>query len=414
MLDIQKIRSKFPGLKRPVVFFDNPAGTQIAQSSLERINQYLVETNANHGGVFATSRESDAVVDDARLAAAEFLGASRPEEIIFGPNMTTLTLHLSRSIGAALSRGDTVVVTRMDHDANIAPWTLIAADRGLNLEWVDFDVETGLLKLDTLEAALEKKPRLVAVGYASNALGTINPIKKITEMAHSAGAWMFVDAVQYAPHGIIDVQALDVEFLACSAYKFYGPHIGVLYGKYPLLDELKAYKVRPASDQPPGKFETGTQSFEGIAGVLGALEHYAWIGQEFGGGTADESAGRKGLLRQGMAAASAYEATLSRALLARLHAVPGVQIYGQDNAKDVSRRVPTVAINLKGKHPQQVAEDLAKRDIFVWSGNYYALAVTERLGVENSGGMVRIGAAQYNTMDEIERLGSALEEIARA
>ncbi|MGD2026708.1 MAG: cysteine desulfurase-like protein [Anaerolineales bacterium] len=413
MLDIQTIRNKFPGLKRPAVFFDNPAGTQIAQTSLERINQYLVETNANHGGIFATSRESDAVVDDARLAAAEFLGAPRPEEIIFGPNMTTLTLHLSRSIGAALSPGDTVVVTRMDHDANITPWTLVAADRGLKVAWVDFDVETGLLKLDTLEAALEKNPRLVAVGYASNALGTINPIKAITEMAHSAGAWVFVDAVQYAPHGIIDVQALDVEFLACSAYKFYGPHIGLLYGKYPLLDELKAYKVRPASDLPPGKFETGTQSFEGIAGVLGALEHYAWVGQMFGK-EPDESAGRKGLLRQGMAAVSTYEATLSRALLARLHAVPGVQIYGQDAAEDVSRRVPTVAINLKGKHPQQVAEELAKRSIYVWSGNYYALAVTERLGVEDSGGMVRIGAAQYNTMDEIERLGTALEEIARS
>lgn len=410
MLDLDLIRSRFPGLKRPAVFFDNPAGTQIAQTSLNRINEYLIETNANHGGVFATSRESDALVDDARRAAAEFLGASRPEEVVFGPNMTTLTLHISRSIAARLSKGDTIVVTRLDHDANVTPWTLIAEDKGLNIEWVDFDVETGKLKLDTLEAALEKKPKLVAVGYASNALGTINPIKTITEMAHTAGAWVYVDAVQYAPHGIIDVSALDVEFLVCSAYKFYGPHIGLLYGKYDLLDELKAYKVRPASDLPPEKFETGTASFEGIAGVLGALEHFAWVGEVFGDAA---GIGRAGHLRAGMAAVHAYEESLSKAMLTRLQAIPEVRIYGQDDPEDVSQRVPTLAVNLNGKHPDQVAQALADREIYVWSGNYYALEVTTRLGIEDSGGMVRIGAAQYNTMEEIEKLGAALEAIAR-
>ena len=410
MFDLDMVRSKFPGLAREAVFFDNPAGTQIAQPAINRINQYLTQSNANHGGTFATSIESDALVDDARLAAAEFLGANRPEEIVFGPNMTTLTLHISRSIASQLSAGDTIVVTRLDHDANITPWTLIAEDKGLNVEWVDFDVETGKLRLETLAAALEKKPKLVSVGYASNALGTINPVKQITEMAHQAGAWVFVDAVQYAPHGIIDVQALDVEFLACSAYKFYGPHIGLLYGKYDLLDSMKAYKVRPASDLPPGKYETGTQSFEGIAGVLGALEHFAWVGKEFGS-PADDS--RQSLLRTGMTVARVHEEGLSRALLARLKAIPEVIIYGQDDAADVSQRVPTVAINIQGKHPQQVAEGLAERDIYVWSGNYYALAVTERLGVEDSGGMVRIGAAQYNTLDEIEKLGVAIEQIAR-
>jgi len=370
----------------------------------------MVGTNANHGGLFATSVESDALVHDARTAAAEFLGAGRPEEIIFGPNMTSLTLHISRSIATVLNPGDTIVVTRMDHDANITPWTLIAEDRGLNVEWVDFDVETGLLKLETLAAALEKKPRLVAVGYASNALGTINPIAQITQMAHDAGAWVYVDAVQYAPHGVIDVQKLDVEFLACSAYKFYGPHIGLLYGKYALLDELKAYKVRPAENVPPHKFETGTGSFEGIAGVLGALEHFAWLGQTYGQGGIT----RQDFLRQGMYALNSHETQLSRALLQRLQAVPGLHIYGQSDPDDVSRRVPTVSINLEGKHPDFIAAELAKRDIYVWSGNYYALAVTERLGVEESGGMVRIGAAQYNTLSEIDKLGAALEEIARA
>jgi len=413
LFDLNRIRSQFPGLKRPATFFDNPAGTQIAQTSLDRIQHYLVETNANHGGSFATSRESDAVVDRARQMAADFLGAARPEEIVFGPNMTTLTLHLSRSIATRLDPGDTLVVTRLDHDANITPWTLIAADRGLNVEWVDFDVETGMLKLDTLAAALEKKPKLVAVGYASNALGTINPVQQITEMAHQAGAWVYVDAVQYAPHGSIDVHQLDVDFLVCSAYKFYGPHIGVLYGKYDLLDSLTAYKVRPASNLPPEKFETGTQSFEGIAGVLGALEHFAWVGREFGQEFSAEAAGTAGLLRQGMEAVQAHETHLSRTLLERLQAIPGVQIYGQDDPQSVEHRVPTVSINLQGKHPQHVAEALAAENIYVWSGNYYALAVTERLGVEDSGGMVRIGAAQYNTVEEIDRLGDALERIAR-
>jgi len=409
MLDLNLIRSKFPGLARPAVFFDNPAGTQIVQTALDRINDYLIHTNANHGGTFTTSRESDALVDDARLAAAQFLGASRPEEIVFGPNMTSLTLHISRSIARTLSKGDTIVVSRLDHDANITPWTLIAEDKGLNVEWVDFDVETGKLRLETLKRALEKKPKLVAVGYASNALGTINPVKRITEMAHDAGAWVFIDAVQFAPHGIIDVQELDVEFLACSAYKFYGPHIGLLYGKYGLLDEMQAYKVRPASNLPPEKFETGTQSFEGIAGVLGALEHYAWVGEQFGEGS---HLNRQGKLRAGMGIVHEYEEGLSKALLTRLKAIPEITIYGQDDQEDVSQRVPTVAINLRGKHPDVVAEALAAREIYVWSGNYYALAVTERLGVEESGGMVRIGAAQYNTVDEIEKLGIALEEIA--
>lgn len=408
-MDINRIRGHFPGLARPAVFFDNPAGTQIAQKSLDRMNDYLVNTNANHGGLFETSQLSDSVVDDARLAAAQFLGASRPEEIIFGPNMTSLTLHISRSIANQLSPGDTIVVTRLDHDANITPWTLIAEDKGLNVEWVDFDIETGLLNMDSMKAALSARPKLVAVGYASNALGTINPVADIVKMAHDAGAWVFVDAVQFAPHGVIDVQDLDVEFLVCSAYKFYGPHIGLLYGKHDLLDQMKAYKVRPAEDLPPGKFETGTQSFEGIAGVLGALEHFAWIGETFG---SEQVSDRQSLLRSGMKVVQEYETGLSRALLARLREIPEVTIYGQDDPDDVSRRVPTVSINLKGKHPRRVAEALAARGIYVWNGNYYALAVTERLGVEDSGGMVRIGAAQYNTLAEIEQLGAALEEIA--
>jgi len=415
-LDLEAIRDKFPGLKRSAIFFDNPAGTQVAQSVLDRITDYLVNTNANHGGVFATSRESDAVVSQARLATADFLNASRPEEIIFGPNMTSLTLHLSRSIARTLEPGDTIVVTHLDHDANISPWTLIAADQGCNVAWVDFDVEDGRLRMESYEAALAQKPKLVALGYASNALGTINPIKKMTQMAHQAGALVYVDAVQYAPHGPIDVKDLDVDFLTCSAYKFYGPHIGILYGRYDLLDEMVAYKVRPASNEPPEKFETGTQSWEGIAGVLGALEYFEWIGTEFGG---DYKAryeanfnGRALHLKQGLAAIQTYEYELSRKLLTTLQGIPGLRIYGLDDPQRVKERVPTVAVNFESKHPRQVAKLLDERNIFVWDGNFFALSVTERLGVEDSGGVVRIGGTHYNTFDEIDRLGEALEEIS--
>ncbi len=338
-LDPQAIRGHFPALKRQAIYLDNPAGTQIVQKSLDRITDYLVNTNANHEGVFATSRESDAVIEEARQAAADFLNAPRPEEITFGPNMTSLTLNLSRSLARTLEEGDTIAVTRLDHDANITPWTLIAADRGCQVAWVDFDVEDGRLQMDSYQEALDKKPKLVALGYASNALGTINPVKQMTEMAHQAGALVYVDAVQYAPHGPIDVQDLDVDFLACSAYKFYGPHIGILYGRYDLLDELMAYKVRPASDKLPWKFETGTPNFEGIAGVLGALEYFAWLGTEYGGEYKTRFEGRfKGQalhLKQGLAAVQDYEYQLSHKLLETLGSVPGLRIYGLDDPADV-------------------------------------------------------------------------------
>ncbi|MCJ7716446.1 MAG: cysteine desulfurase-like protein [Anaerolineales bacterium] len=415
--DLEAIRERFPGLSRPAIFFDNPAGTQVAQSSLDRITDYLVNTNANHGGEFATSRESDLVVSQARQATADFLNASRPEEIIFGPNMTTLTFHLSRSIAKTLEPGDTIVVTRLDHDANITPWTLIAADLGCNVVWVDFDVEDGTLQMESYNEALAQKPKLVALGYASNALGTINPVKKMTQMAHQAGALVYIDAVQYAPHGPIDLKDLDVDFLACSAYKFFGPHIGILYGRYGLLDKMMAYKVRPASNELPWKYETGTPSFEGIAGVLGALEHLEWIGTEFGGEFKKRFEanfeGRGRHLKQGMAAIQAYEYGLSHKLLETLQQIPGLRIYGLDDLQRMEERVPTVAVNLEGNHPRQVAKLLDERNIYVWNGNFYALSVTERLGVEDSGGVVRIGGAHYNTYDEIDRLGEALEEISR-
>ncbi len=283
MFDLAAVRSQFPALARPAVFLDAPGGTQIARPSLKRIESYLIENNANHEGAFATSRESDAILEQAHEAMADLLNARSGREIIFGANMTSLTLHISRSLAREWKTGDKIVVTRLDHDANISPWVLAAEDRGVQVRWVDFHPEDGTLNLEDLHMALEEKPRLVAVGYASNALGTINPVEEITRWAHAAGALVYIDAVQYAPHGPIDVQSLDCDFLVCSSYKFFGPHQGILYGKMEHLERLKAYKVRPASDEPPGKFETGTQNHEGIAGVLGVIEYLEWLGGTFGG-----------------------------------------------------------------------------------------------------------------------------------
>ena len=412
-LDIDSIRQQFPSLNRQAIFFDNPGGTQIAKPALDRMVAYLTDTNANHAGPFATSIASDAIIDEAHQAVADFFNANRAEEIVFGANMTSLTLHISRCLARTWNPGDTIVVTRLDHDANVTPWVLAAEDRDCRVQYVDFNLEDGILDLDQLAEALESKPRLVAVGYASNALGTINPVKEITKMAHASGALVYVDAVHYAPHGPIDVQELDCDLLVCSAYKFFGPHVGMLYGRYELLDQLTAYKVRPAPSNPPGKFETGTQNFEGIAGVLGALEYLEWLGENYGtAGIGVGYSNRKLRLKQAMGAINDYEAQLTRALLEILEETPGVTIYGPRDIKRLENRVPTFAFTLEGFTPRQVAVELGKRDIFVWDGNYYALLVTESLGVEESGGMVRVGPVHYNTVGEIERFGKALGEIA--
>ncbi|BAJ63307.1 cysteine desulfurase-like protein [Anaerolinea thermophila] len=417
MLNLAVIRSQFPALEKPVVFLDNPGGTQVARSVVERMTRYLTESNANHGGEFETSRISDAIVDEARQRMADFLNARRTEEIIFGPNMTSLTFQMSRALGKQLRPGDTIVVTRLDHDANISPWVKLAEDLRLTIRWVDFHPEDGTLNLEDFEQAMRERPRLVAFGYASNALGTVNPVAELVARAHRVGALTYVDAVQYAPHGPIDVQTLDVDFLVCSAYKFFGPHVGVLYGKYELLESLPAYKVRPAPEEPPGKFEMGTGNFEGIAGVLGALEYLEWMGKTFGGEVEEslpsQFTGRRRYFKSAMAAIRAYEFSLSRTLLDVLEEIPGIAIYGITDHRRLEERVPTVSFTLNGKNPKEVARMLDERQIQVWNGNFYALAVTQRLGLEESGGLVRVGPVHYNTIEELERLGRALWEIAR-
>ena len=336
----------------------------------------------------------------------------------FAAAASRLDAAMSRSLARNLQPGDNLLVTRLDHDANIAPWMLIAEDKGCNLLWVDIDVEDGTLYLDDFAKALEKKPRIAAFGYASNLLGTVNPVRKLTKMAHDAGALVYIDAVQYAPHGPIDVQDIGCDFLVCSSYKFFGPHAGALYGKYDLLNELKAYKVRPASDELPYKFETGTQNHEGIAGVLGALEYLEWLGRQFG---AEQErawkeagfAGRRLELKKGMSAMQAYESALSKKLIEIVGSVSGTRLYGVTDLGRLDERVPTVSFTVEGKEPGWLADELGKQGIYVWNGHNYALAIVERLGLLEAGGMVRVGPVHYNTLDELERFGEVLKKVVK-
>jgi cysteine desulfurase family protein (TIGR01976 family) len=414
-LDLPSIRNQFPALRKPIIFFDNPGGTQVPQTVLDRMASYMENSNANQRGAFATSRDSDILIEEAQMAAADFLNASRSEEIVFGANMTTLTLHVSRSIARTLKPGDEIVVTRLDHDANVTPWTLIAEDCNCKVRWVDFHPEDGTLDLESFQSALEGQPRLVAFGYASNSLGTINPVSRLIRMAHDAGALVYVDAVQYAPHGQIDVQKLGCDFLVCSAYKFFGPHVGVLYGRYELLDRLFAYKVRPAPNDPPWKFVTGTPNLEGIVGTLGALDYLEWVGKAFGHAYSEvlqaDYSGRRLALKEAMAAIREYEFEISRALIQTLVTIPGLKLFGIQDEERVSERVPTCSFILSKWEPLRLAEKLAQASINVWDGDFFAIEITKRLGLETSGGLLRVGPVHYNTVEEINIFGEALRRI---
>jgi cysteine desulfurase family protein (TIGR01976 family) len=411
MFDVTAVRKQFPSLSqtqdgKPVVYFDNPGGTQVPQRVIDAMVQYLQRDNSNHGGAFPTSRRSDAMLEEAHQAMADMLGAASHNEVAFGPNMTTLTMGLSRALAHWVKPGDEVIVTRLDHDANISPWILLARDAGATVRWVDFRPEDCSLDLDDMERQLSKKTKIVACGLASNAVGTINDVEMISRMAHAYGALVFVDAVQYAPHGPINVQGLDCDFLICSAYKFFGPHEGVLYGKYDLLDRLPAYKVRPAGNRPPHKFETGTQNHEGIAGTLAAVEYLASL-------SGDKGTRRERILTS-MAMIQDYERGLVSHLIKGLQQVRGLRIYGITEPGRFDQRVPTVAFRIEGFAPRRIAHALGERGIFVWDGNYYALAVTERLDVEDKGGMVRVGLVHYNTTEEVDRLLEELHRITKS
>ncbi|HEX6540192.1 MAG TPA: cysteine desulfurase-like protein [Ktedonobacterales bacterium] len=420
--DVAQIRQHFPSLAleqngQAVVYFDNPGGTQVARECITGITDYLTTANANTHGAFLTSARTDAMVAEAHAAMADFLHAADPREVVFGPNMTTLTFAMSRAIGRTLQPGDEIVVTALDHDANVAPWQALAEDRGCAIKMAEVHTANATLDMDDLRQKITPRTKVVAVGYASNAVGTINDVATVIGWAKEVGALTWIDAVQYAPHGPIDVQALGCDFLACSAYKFFGPHLGIVYGRLPLLESLRAYKVRPAEDTPPDKWETGTQNHECLAGLIGTLTYLEALGHVCEGDAGEQFAnmsGRARALHVAMAAMQAYERTLVARLLAGLARLPGAHIYGLTSEADLPHRVPTVAITIEGYTPRALAEALGERGIFCWDGNYYAITLMEWLGLEESGGALRIGLAHYNTADEVDRLLAALREIIGA
>jgi len=418
-LNIDLLRQQFPALQiedagMPRIYLDNPGGTQIPQQVLQRMKDYLVNTNANHGGYFRTSRGSDAVLEEAHQAMADFLNAGSPQEIVFGPNMTTLTFAISRSLAHWFKAGDEIILTRMDHDGNVAPWYQMAQERGLKVKWLDFHTDSYRYDYDQLETLLSPAVKLIAVNYASNAIGTINDIKKISQLAHKNHTLIYVDAVQYVPHAPTDVQELGCDFLVCSAYKFFGPHQGVLWGRLDLLEKLPAYKVRPADDFPPGKFETGTQCHEGQAGTLGALEYLSWMGQTMGREYHErfpDFSGRRLYLHAAMLAIREYEKDLSTQLIRGLSAIKKIKIHGITTESELGQRVPTVSFTKENVQPAEIARRLAEENIFVWDGHYYAVEVIRHLGLEEKGGMLRVGAVHYNTRKEINILLNMLELI---
>lgn len=410
---VQSLRSKFPALAQqvagmPAIFFDGPAGTQVPQSVIDAISHYLVHCNANHGGLFATSRRSDQLLDEAHRAAADLLGAADAGCIAFGGNMTTLTFALSRALARTWTAGDEIVLTRLEHDANFTPWVLAAEDAGVRVQFVDIDPETCTLKRDDYARLLSDRTRLVAVGCASNAVGTINPVKEICHWARDAGALSFLDAVHYAPHALMDVIDWNCDFLVCSAYKFFGPHVGLLYGRRQLLEQIQPYKLRPASDELPGRWMTGTQNHECIAGTLAAIDYLARIGRDVAG-SADLA--RRDALVAAFGAIRNYEQDLLKQLLEGLAQLDEIKTWGITDPSSLDQRLPTVSITHQRIRPERIAQQLADVGIFVWHGNYYALPLTERLSVEPDG-MVRIGLAHYNTPDEVTRLLDALSQLA--
>ena len=419
--DVARARSQFPGLKReadsgPAIFFDGPGGTQVCRPAIDAMVETMETRCANGGGVFETSRLTDETVLAARRAMADLLNAPAPENIVFGANMTTLTFQLARAFADTIQPGDEIVVTTLDHDANVTPWTDLER-RGAVIRVLDIDPDDCTLDPSALDPLLSSRTRLVAFTHASNAVGTVPDVAEIIRRAHGAGALVYVDAVQYVPHATVDVQALDCDFLSCSAYKFFGPHVGVLYGKAEHLDGLTPYKVRPASNAAPWRWETGTPNYEGIAAVSGAVEYLAGAGQGAHGSLPDSGdrgeVERRQSLISGMQAIRDYEGMLVAYLLESLEAIPGIRLYGITDRRRLHERGATVAFNIAGHRPRDVASALAQQGIFCWSGNYYALRLMQRLGLEPDGA-VRIGLVHYNTTGEIDRLIIALGRICSA
>jgi cysteine desulfurase family protein (TIGR01976 family) len=401
-LNLAWVRSQFPSLSRqvnghPAAFLDGPGGTQVPQRVIDAISNYLTACSANTGGAYATSRETDQVISGARVAMADFLGCDA-DEIVFGTNMTTLTFAISRAIGRELKAGDEILLTHLDHDANVSPWRALE-ERGVNIQFADINEHDCTLDLGDLASKITPRTKLVAIGYASNAVGTINNVKTIIRLAHDAGAMAYIDAVHYAPHGLIDVRELDCDFLACWTYKFCGPHMGVLYGKREHLARLQPYKVRANTNAVPQRWEWGTLNHECIAGITACVEYLADLGRSVA-----ECSNRRQALAAAYSAIKSHERKLMERMLRGLREIPGLRIYGISDPARLESRCPTFAVRIDGHTPLELATKLGERGIFTWDGNYYAINLTERLGVEQSGGFLRIGLVHYNTVEEVDRV----------
>ena len=410
-LDLAWVRSQFPSLAQtvnghPAAFLDGPGGTQVPKRVIDAIAGYLGHDNANTGGAYATSRRTDAMIAEARAAMADFLNCGA-DEVAFGPNMTTLTFAISRAIGRDLKPGDEIVVTRLDHDANVSPWLAMAEDRGIAVRWAEIHDEDCTLDIADLASKISSKTKLVAVGYASNAVGTINPVKEIVRLAHAAGALAYVDAVHYGPHGLIDVATLDCDFLVCSTYKFFGPHMGVLFGKRAHLQRLRPYKVRPNTNAIPNCWEWGTLNHEGIAGIAACVEYLAEVGRR----SRPEVATRRAAIEAAYEAIHEQERGLFERMISGLLRIPDLKIYGITDPKRFHERCATLAVRIERHSPLQLATKLGEHGFFTWDGNYYALNLTEHLDVEKSGGFLRIGLVHYNTGEEVDRMLAVLREI---
>ena len=411
-LDLPRLRAQFPALTRQidgrsVIYADGPGGTQVPRSVTEAMTAYLSTSNSNFGGVFATSRETNTLVAEARLSAARFLNATSSDEIIFGQNMTSLTFAMSRALARTWQAGDEIIVTALDHDANVQPWRMAAEDRGVVVRTLPFTEPDASLALADLIALLSPRTRLVALTAASNAVGSIVDLQPLIAAAKSVGALTYIDAVHFAPHGVIDVQSLGCDFLTCSAYKFSGPHLGIQYGRRALLESLTAYKVRPSSAVPPGKWETGTQNTEAIAGLQACLTHIAEIGSD-----QMQPACSRAHLVAGMQRIAAHEQILSARFLAGIATIPSMTVFGRVDPTCVHTRTPTFGLVLAGRAPRYVSEFLAARGIFVWDGHFYAQGVVEQLRLADRGGLVRIGFAHYTTCDEVDAVVAALRACA--
>lgn len=411
---VQRIRSRFPSLAlknggRARIYFDNPAGTQVARQSVDRMRDYMLHSVANVGAAFRTSIDTGALVDEAREAMAQFFNAPSSREIVFGGSMTSLTLHMTRALEKLFKPGDEIIVTRMDHDGNVSPWRLMAERCGLKLRWLDFSSESFRYDPAGLDALLNERTRLLAVNHASNLTGTLSDIATLAARAKAAGALVYVDAVQSAPHVPIDVQALSCDFLVCSAYKFFGPHLGILWGRLELLESLMPPKLRASTNEVPSRYETGTQPFELFAAVIGALEYYAWVGDLVAPG----GKGLRARINRGKVAMQQHESVLALELIRGIQALPGARIYGISNEAELDQRVSTVSFTLRGVASQKIGAALAKREIYVWTGGFYAVDMIDKFGLADSGGVVRVGPVHYNTVAEVQRFLRSMREIAR-